>query len=83
MKAFFGFIIGALLGFPASYFCQNKMIREKMSLGDYVSHASDIFETLDNEVEAVRNIGITAIVVMVVCGILFAVLFSLLLSKKK
>jgi hypothetical protein len=48
MKRVFGFIFGAitgfLIGYPVSYAFQPKMLRAKMTLGDYISHADQILD---------------------------------------
>lgn len=37
-----GFIAGVVLGYPVSYFFQPGLIRQKLSIGQYISHIGDI-----------------------------------------
>jgi hypothetical protein len=37
-----GMIVGAILGYPVSYFLQSSMVRAKLSLPQYIVHVGDV-----------------------------------------
>ena len=37
-----GLVVGALLGYPLSYYFQPSALRSKVSLGQYIEHASEV-----------------------------------------
>ncbi len=38
-----GLLVGALVGYPLSYFFQPGALRAKISMGEYISHMGEIF----------------------------------------
>lgn len=42
-----GIILGLLLAYPVSYWFQPGVVRAKFSLGDYITHFSDIIQSKD------------------------------------
>lgn len=65
-----GLLLGAVLGYPISYFFQPGALRAKMSLGDYVQHIGDIMQSND--------LRVTAIGTWIGCTILFCIIGAVL-----
>lgn len=58
-----GAIAGALLGYPLSYYFQSAALRAKVSLGEYITHFSEI----TNSKELQSSIFVGFAVAIVVC----------------
>ena len=80
IKTILAFILGAIVGYPISYFLQSGLVREKMSLGEYIQHADAIFDAINEK--ATSDIAFTAIGTMLACGVICAVVTALV-SKEK
>lgn len=63
----FGFIAGVMLGYPVSYYFQSSTLRAKLSLGEYLSKASEIVGTKDLQSSVVLGF-VVAIAVCVAAG---------------
>ncbi len=56
-----GAVVGALMGYPLSYFFQAGALRAKLSLGEYIQHINDVLNDGD--------LGPTAIITVVGCAV--------------
>ncbi len=81
IKTILAFILGAIVGYPISYFLQSGLVREKMSLGEYIQNADAVFDAINQK--ATSDIAFTAIGTMVVCGVVCALLTAFVFKKKK
>lgn len=62
-----GAFIGLVLGYPLSYFCQPSVLRAKCSLGDYISHISDVFRARDLVATAI-GVWIGSVIICALLG---------------
>jgi ABC-type multidrug transport system ATPase subunit/ABC-type multidrug transport system permease subunit len=64
-----GALIGLLLGYPLSYFFQPGALRQKMSLGDYIQHIGDVFNSKDLVATAI-GVWIGAVIIFALLGLM-------------
>lgn len=65
-----GAAIGALIGYPLSYYFQPEALRLKVPLGKYIQHISDVFGDKDLRSTAI----VTWIVAIIVCAVIGSVM---------
>ena len=70
-----GSLVGAVIGYPLSYYFQHPMLRNKVPLGKYISHISDVLGEEDFRGTAIG----TWIVALIVCT---AIGFAIGVSRK-
>ena len=61
-----GAVIGALIGYPLSYYFQPAALRLKIPLGNYIQHISDVLGEKDLRSTAIG----TWIVAIIVCAVI-------------
>lgn len=69
-----GAVVGLLLGYPLSYFCQPSAVRTVFSLGDYVIGVRDVLTT--------RALVVTAILAWIGAVVVFAILGAALGGRR-
>lgn len=62
-----GLLVGALVGYPLSYFFQPSALRAKISMGTYISHIGEVFGDKDLSSTAVL-VWVASIVVGALVG---------------
>lgn len=70
MKTRTGVLVGAVLGYPVSYFFQSGALRAKLSLGGYVEHFQDVLQS--------KDLASTAIGVWIATIVIFAFIASVI-----
>lgn len=65
-----GLVVGLLASYPVSYFFQPGVLRAKVSLGDYISHANEVIQT--------KELQSTVIACLIICPLVGALLGHLL-----
>jgi hypothetical protein len=74
-----GLLIGALIGYPLSYFFQPGMVRAKMSIAEYVQNIEKIMDAPDDIVATAIGVWIASAVVFAIVGFVL----GLMLDKHK
>jgi len=64
-----GALIGLLVGYPLSYFFQSGALRAKLSLGGYIEHISDVFNSRDLVGTAI-GVWIGSVLVFALIGVM-------------
>lgn len=76
-----GFLIGAAVGYPLSFFFQNELVRAKLGMGGYLEHFVDVLKTIGDKQGS--ELGWTALITMLVCGLLGQLVLTLAAGRSK
>jgi hypothetical protein len=70
-----GALIGFITGYPLSYFFQAGVVRQKLSLGDYIQKIGDVFRSSDLAGTAI-GVWIGSVIVFALVGLMFSLAMS-------